>query len=197
MTSKQSCIFVTGPESSGSTLIAKILSEVLGNPSWTGRGFNCCNDWQCDEASGYTQPCRPVEHLVCHRSLPFKHFWPPIDRWKEMYDGKYIICTRDKNISRNSQLTRFKWKTDGLLLEEEKKVAGLLDDLINDPNTPTFIWSYETYVLLGHSYLNLLADFVEIPRANFEHIKPPRNENNKYISTPRRKLGLHRFISRF
>jgi hypothetical protein len=189
---KENCIFITGPESSGSTLVAKIIAQVLGNPTWSGRGFNCCDDAQCDADNGYINPCRKVERLVCHRSLPFKHYWPPFDAWKEKYNGKYIICTRDKTICRYSQLTRFSWKDEKILKEEEKKVSLLLDDLINSEDTSTFIWSYETYVLLGKTYLNLLADYLEIPRYEFENFEPPRNENAKYITPYKKRSRLSR-----
>ncbi len=188
---KQKCIFITGPESSGSTLIAKLLSEVLGNPTWSGRGFNCCDDGQCDAENGYVKPCKPVNPLVCHRSLPFKHYWPPIEEWKDAYDGKYVICTRDKNVSQISQLKRFDWKDEDILNNEEQRVLELLDDLINDKKSLTFIWSYETYVLLGQTYLYLLADFLEIPHDRFKEVIPPRNENRKYIIPPGDKSGFN------
>jgi hypothetical protein len=188
------CIFIIGPESSGSTLIAKIIADVLGYPSWSGRGFNCCDDGQCDAENGYARPCKHVERLICHRSLPFKHHWPPIDAWNQAYSGKYIICTRDKNICRHSQHARFKWKNDNLLQEEESKVITLLDNILNNEESPTYIWSYETYLLLGKTYLNLLSDFLEIPRHKFDHIKPPRNENEKYITPYKKRTKLSKLL---
>lgn len=194
---KQQCIFITGPESSGSTLVARIVSQALGNPSWSGRGFNCCDNGQCDADNGYIKPCITTEPLICHRSLPFKHFWPPIEDWKTIYKGKYIICTRDKTISRNSQLGRFDWKSDDLLQQEEQQVSNIIEDLISDADTPFFIWSYETYILLGKPYLFMLADFLDIPRERFEQTEPPRNENKKYIPPFKRKSALAKYFSKF
>ena len=64
---KKNCIFVIGPESSGSTLIARIINEALSGAKWSGRGFNCCDAGRCDKDSSYTLPCSSVEDLVCHR----------------------------------------------------------------------------------------------------------------------------------
>ena len=179
---KKNCIFVTGPESSGSTLIAKVINEALCNQSWNGRGFNCCDDPRCDIENGYMAPCQPKESLVCHRSLPFDDSWPPIAEWNKFYTPKYVICTRDSNVCRVSQLSRFKWKDDETLANEKKKAVGILNELIYDKDIPTFIWSYETYILLDKVYLHLLADFLEIPRHCFDKITPPLNGNLKYIS---------------
>lgn len=181
---KDDCIFVVGPESSGSTLIAKVINDALDNQSWNGRGFNCCDDPRCDRENGYITPCQPKEVLVCHRSLPFKESWPPITKWNKTYNAKYIICIRDKNISRQSQLSRFTWKDSELLLNEEKQAIGILSDLIYNENIPTFIWSYETYLLLDKVYLHLLADFLEIPRQSFNNTPLPLNGNRRYISVP-------------
>ena len=191
---KQTCIFITGPESSGSTLAARIISNALGFESWNGRGFNCCNDGQCDAHNGYTTPCKPTDPLVCHRSLPFRHHWPPIEEWNKIYDGKYIICTRDNTISRRSQLNRFGWKSTELLYSEGKQAKDILRSLVKDEHIPTFIWSYETYILLGNTYLELLADFINIPRENFKETPPPRNENEKYLIPPHRKSLLGGFF---
>jgi hypothetical protein len=181
---KKNCIFVVGPESSGSTLIARIIHQALGGIKWSGRGFNCCDAGRCDEGSSYTLPCSPVGDLVCHRSLPFKDSWPPIDKWNEIYESKYILCTRDENISHSSHLIRFNWKDEQLLAKEKERALSLMKDLMYDKDIPTFIWSYETYILLGRAYLDTLADFLNIPRENFEKIEPPQNGNIKYIYRP-------------
>jgi len=123
-----------------------------------------------------------MEALVCHRSLPFKDSWPPIAKWNKTYNARYVLCTRDKNISRQSQLSRFKWKDDELLDNEEIRAISILNDQLYDENIPTFIWSYETYILLDKAYLHLLADFLEIPRQRFDNIEPPLNGNLRYVS---------------
>lgn len=194
---KQPCIFITGPESSGSTLIARIINDATRTTKWNGRGFNCCDDGQCDSSNGYMSPCKPTTPLICHRSLPFIQNWPPIDQWKNVYDGKFIICTRDKTICRHSQLSRFKWKDIDILNKEESKAISIIvNKLIKDPSATTFIWSYETYVLLGRTYLELLADFLNIPHENLSNIDHPRNENKKYIAPLKSKSLLSHFLSK-
>ncbi|WP_417608711.1 hypothetical protein [Owenweeksia hongkongensis] len=160
---KEKCIFVIGPESSGSTFIAKVISTALnGDTGWNGRGFNCCNKWDCDRENGFTKSCSEVKHLVCHRSLPFGEIsqWPPISEWEDFYDANFILCTRDASISSNSVLDRMKrtQKSRNLNL---LKSTEIIKDIIGS-ESKSMIWSYETFVLLQEAYLKQLYDFLKI-----------------------------------
>ena len=66
---KNKCVFTIGPESSGSMLIAKIVTEVLGIESY--------GNWN---AVGWIDK---GNHKVCHRSLPFgiPQKYPDIEKW--------------------------------------------------------------------------------------------------------------------
>ena len=102
-------IFVVGPESSGSTYIAKVISQNLDVSPWSGRGFNCCDDPFCDKNNGYLYPCRTIDNIVCHRSVPYGGSnYPPIEEWKKIYNCYFVICTRDISISEISRNRRFR-----------------------------------------------------------------------------------------
>jgi hypothetical protein len=179
---KKSCTFVIGPESSGSTYIAQLINQACGNTNpWSGRGFNCCDDAFCDQNNGHTRPCSNIEPMVCHRSLPFAGRWPNIDKWNEIYDAKYVICTRDWNISQISHSRRFNKEYERSLLDKQH-LTQILKRILLDEDTPSFIWSYETYLLLGRTYMYLLADFLAIERSRFDAFPPPKNGNIKYIN---------------
>lgn len=178
---KRKCIFVIGPEGSGSTLIAQTISFALnGNDEWNGRGFNCCNSGNCDSHNDYVFPCKNVEHLVCHRSLPFfkSPKWPSIEKWRSVYDPYFIICTRDTTISKESVTNRFGRKPETVsdhLNEARKLITKLLRS-----EEKCFIWSYETYMYLKEEYFAKLGEFLKLEGDYF-----PTNfkdANRKYIN---------------
>jgi hypothetical protein len=177
---KESCIFVIGPESSGSTLIAKIISTALnGNSEWNGRGFNCCNSATCDLDNDFVYPCSEVEHLVCHRSLPFmlEPKWPPIKKWQKTYDARFIICTRDTTISQLSVASRFKRKAE-TIVDHQKTAKQIVAELL-DSEEKCFIWSYETFMCLHENYLQELFKFLKIESNYFPETL--KDANVKYI----------------
>lgn len=177
---KEKCIFIIGPESSGSTLIAKIISTALnGDTGWNGRGFNCCNNWECDRNNDFTKPCSEVEHLVCHRSLPFGENpeWPQIEQWKDLYDATFIICTRDASISSQSVLDRMK-RSNNERLQNQKRAITIIKEIISSDSN-SFVWSYETFMLLQETYLKQLYNFLEIDNNYFP--KSIIDANTKYI----------------
>ena len=93
-------VFVIGPESSGSTLIARIISANL-------------NQHEFSEYNGTNFNADHFQHRVCHRSLPSRNprvpDWVDIDEWlHEFKDYKiyFVLCTRDIHISELSRLSR-------------------------------------------------------------------------------------------
>jgi len=179
---KEKCIFIIGPESSGSTLIAKIISTALnGTDDWNGRGFNCCNSASCDRENGFMSPCGEVKHLVCHRSLPFflEPEWPPIEDWKAKYDASFIICTRDATIAERSVAERFK-RNAKTISEQQNRANQIISELLKS-ESKSFIWSYETFMYLQEDYLQLLFDFLKL-ESDYE-LKSLRDANFKYIKT--------------
>ncbi len=168
----RNCWIVCGPESSGSVLVAKTLSYAIGKCSFPG------------EYSGYGYNNNSIcENLVLHRSIPYMRpkFWHQdllneISKFNSSFDKvNFILTTRDKNISLKSKMRRF---GDDLLEAQEDilKASVFFDQLTLNPNT--FIWSYESMVLLGKSYFkrmynffNIKSDYIpEIYDGNFPYI---------------------------
>ena len=77
------CVFVIGPEGTGSKLIARVISHVLGIQAygeWRG------GEWS-DEGG----------HKVCHRSLPFGRAsrYPDIAEWIAENESDYQVFFDD------------------------------------------------------------------------------------------------------
>ncbi len=192
---KRKCVFIIGPESSGSTLIAQIISAALnGDTAWSGRGFNCCNSPFCDRATDFTKPCSQVEHLVCHRSLPFgqKPEWPPIKEWQSMYEAYFVLCTRDSTISALSVKKRFQRKSEHIA-EHQSLAREILTDLLKS-KAKSFLWSYETFMFLKEAYLEEIFSFLDLT----SDYRPAeiKDANPKYIdlSPLEAKKGLLRSL---
>ncbi len=167
------CVFVFGPESSGSMLIAKICSHVLGVEEygeWRGVGWS-------DKGS----------HKVYHRSQPYHA--PPrytdIDEWivdnKKGYDLFFVLTTRDRTISELSRIERFAKSLKQVEMESEEAKKKMTQVIHSDQ--PLFIWSYETFMFLGKDYLKLLYEFLGLQS---DFIPPIKDANKKRIV----ELGL-------
>lgn len=146
------CVFVIGPESSGSKLIAKIISHALNIDQY--------GEWN---GMGWTENGM---HKVCHRSLPFliPPQYPDIEKWihdnQRDYDIFFVITTRDITLSEISRIKRFK-KTSTQVQEESKRANEIIRDLIKS-RQKYYIWSYETFMFLEMDYLKLLYNFLGI-----------------------------------
>jgi hypothetical protein len=146
------CVFVFGPESSGSKLIAKICSHVLDIDRY--------GDWNGGSWSDHGL------HKVYHRSLPYGI--PPrfpdiiklIAENEKDYDLYFILTTRDISISEISRFKRFSKPHDQLQLESAKAREIITDLLKSDQKC--FIWSYETLMFLQQAYLNQLYHFLRV-----------------------------------
>lgn len=146
------CVFVIGPESSGSKLVARICSHVLqiqdfddwNGTAWSDRG----------------------EHKVCHRSLPYNlpPKFPDIEEWisthHESYDLCFILTTRDITLSELSRIERFS-KSKPQVEAESAKAREIMLDVLRKPY-PVLIWSYETFMFLGLAYLKQLYQFLGV-----------------------------------
>lgn len=175
------CIFVLGSEGTGSKFIAKTVSTTIGNDSsWNGSGFNCCNDTLCDTDNVFLHPCKNVQNLVCHRSMPFgKNVqWPPVEKWIEEYDCYFVLCTRDIHMSEFSRIKRFNRGISDVR-EHNEKTKEIFSELIHS-SCKNFIWSYETFMFLKEGYLHSLFKFLGIKPTNTRlHIN---DGNTKYLT---------------
>ena len=170
------CVFVIGPESSGSTLVARIISANLNRhdyAEYNGTNFNADH----------------FPHRVCHRSLPSRNprvpDWPNIDEWlTEFKDYRiyFVLCTRDIHISERSRLFRSRL-VPGLNLtpqqfrEDSLKARQIIIDVMGR-DLDYFLWSYETFMYLGRDYLRMLNRFLEVHADFMPQVK---DGNIKYL----------------
>jgi len=146
------CVFVVGPESTGSKLISRILADALGvvqYSQWDGTG---CVDNGKDK--------------LCHRSLPYgiPPRYPDIADWinkhRDDYELFFVITTRDITLSETSRIKRFP-KNLGQVRRETKHAKMIISELLKS-NNKCYIFSYETFMFLQIDYLRKLYEFLGI-----------------------------------
>ncbi len=144
---------IVGPESSGSKFIAKTLGSIYGIPEkWNGSQFISKNNL-----------------LIYHRSCPFNrpknHSQVIIDEIKliQKYSCQLnvIFTTRDTNISSSRKLARFGYeKPESLAIDQDE--VKILFEFIGNSGLKFFIWNYETMILIGDKYFDLMYDFFNV-----------------------------------
>lgn len=168
--SKPKAVLVTGPESSGSKLIAKTLAhalEIKEFGTWDG-----------------TRTVSNTGAKVHHQSLPSKlgvnKEWLDIGEWytehNKNWDTYIVLNTRDKNISILSKLKRFQKAYQNSEYEMEK-ASEIISSVINS-NYRYYIFSYESLILLKDDYLQLLYKYIGI---NSEFCPSIKDSNKPYI----------------
>lgn len=152
-------VLVFGPESSGSALITRIVAAHIGI-----------------KIGGYGRSVR-INNVIHHISLPMgpNAIYPPVEEMVEEFTH-VIITTRDTTISQLSKGRRFKKKRRKAEVENETAAYLIRRVLLQDINY--FIWSYETFILLGDTYLNTLLSWLDLKPTPYEHIT---DQNKKYI----------------
>jgi hypothetical protein len=161
---------VTGPESSGSVLIAQVIAYVLGKDSFY-------KQWSGYEINGEIGD----ELVIMHTSQPF-HMpsrFRTLSEFRELLDGYdlcFIITTRDINIVKKSKKHRFGY-SDSETETHQKISKKILDEIIQKEKF--FIWNYETQIFLRESYYRLLYDFIQVKSDFFP--KDLFDGNEKYM----------------
>ena len=168
---------ITGPESSGSVYISKIIAYVLGETKdmneWGGYGFCKKNEPGNNDI------------IILHRSQPYLQHdkYCDLNEFKEMfkdYELFFILCTRYHMISNHSKKNRFQRTEEDLLdnYDISKKILGEITK-----TEKFFIWNYETMLYLNESYFDLLYNFLEIKTENRYYPTDIFDGNIKYIKT--------------
>jgi hypothetical protein len=163
---KNRCVFVVGPESSGSRLIAKIIAHALGVQQY--------GEWNANYV------CHKGAHKVYHLSLPsgypsrFPDIKSLIDSHRDDYDMYFVLTTRDTTISETSRLDRFRRREYARIQKETMKAREMMIEVIRSGHA-FFIWSYETFIFLGKDYLNTLYAYLGL-KSDF---MPPLEDGNK------------------
>jgi len=167
---------VTGPASTGSVFISKVIAQACG----LTHKAKCGN-------LGYTLGLKPYgcagkNTLLLHISQPYrsKYLYCDLKGFRsalEGYDLKFVLTTRDRTIIDESKVARFPWAQEANKHNYEKS-KEILRDIIR--NEKYFIWSYETMIYLDSVYFDLLYEFLEIsPPLYPDNIK---DGNKKYIT---------------
>ncbi|MBR9800820.1 hypothetical protein GYB59_03570 [bacterium] len=155
-------VIVTGPESSGSTFIARVIASELGIQRWNGK------NWSPHGKFG----------RVRHFSLPNAREWPDLERWRRIPNRYFVLATRDINISQRSRKRRW-GKSLEHYTEHSHRASQIMGELLQTERC--FVWSYETALFLGSPYFRQLYAFLDVrsdPQGNM------RDGNVKYISDP-------------
>ena len=148
----KSAYVVCGPESSGSVFIAQVLSYAIGS----------CSQYKDYSGYGYNMQARN-NGLVLHRSIPFQRpkCWQDslleeVDQFKNEYENiNFILTTRYTEITLLSKMRRFGGDLS-TAREDIVKALPFFQSLAKEKST--FIWNYETMLLLGDAYFSRLYD---------------------------------------
>lgn len=149
---QQNAYVVCGPESSGSVFIAQVLSYAIGT----------CKQYKDYSGYGYNMQSRD-EGLVLHRSIPYQRpkrwqdsLLEEVNNLKTDYKNiNYILTTRYSEISILSKVRRF----GGDLSDGRRDIAQALPFFqMLATSKSTFIWNYETMLLLRSTYFLRLYD---------------------------------------
>lgn len=180
-------ILIIGPESSGSTLIAKVCAKSIMQES---DGFFNSGDSFCTNEN----------QMVIHKSLP-EHLPPifcDINSMIVNYENKgfevyVILTTRDITISEHSRIKNF-LKTKKQVKAESAKAKEIMIEILSN-HSKTFIWSYETFMYLGEHYLNKLSAFLDIELENAFELRDGNHltiKNGSFVTPPEYILKLKR-----
>lgn len=157
-------VLVVGLESSGSKLAAKLIAMRFGPGEdaveWSGhRHFLTIH--KPDRSAGLEKSGT----VVVHRSLPHWDFFPDVesmlaqalcDGFKEAY---MVVATRDRHISFRSKLATHQ-SDSGVAAREQVAAQVYLRSVLSRGLFPTFVFSYESLMLLGPPYVHELYAFV-------------------------------------
>jgi hypothetical protein len=153
MNDRAKCVFVLGPESSGSKLCARIIAHVLGIAAfdaWDGTA------WAVSD-----------QHRVLHRSLPYGLDTPRypdvrklVGRFAPGFNLYFVLTTRDITISERSRIERF-GKPLAQVSRETKKARSMMQKIMA-LDFPRLVFSYESLVYLGKPYLQDLYRFLGV-----------------------------------
>lgn len=163
---------ITGPESSGSRFIARVIAHVTGKDK---RYL----DWNGIKMNGKLGDDLIILHLSQPHNRPTK--FSSLRDFKNLlkgYELKFIITTRDQNIVKKSKIKSY-FETAKSAKEHQILSRKILTEIIKHESC--FIWSYETQQYLREIYFQKLYEFLGVntnffPRDLFD-------ANQKYLKT--------------
>jgi hypothetical protein len=108
----------------------------------------------------------PSGHRICHRSLPYGLHaqFPDVEAMvadhRDRHDILFLLTTRDRTLSELSRRSRF-GKSAQQVSRETERARDIISSILRS-EWPSFLWSYETFMLLGGDYLSLLYRFIGV-----------------------------------
>lgn len=143
---------ITGPESSGSVFISKVLAYALG-------ATKNIDDW---DGYGHCKSVNP-NIKVLHRSQPYcyKDQYCNLKQFREEFknmDLYFVLTTRYHAFSNISKSNRFN-RTNEDIMNNAKESRIILSEIIKS-GEKYFIWNYETMLYLKEVYFDLLYKFI-------------------------------------
>jgi hypothetical protein len=172
MNKKRKVIYIIGCEKTGSKFISRIIANIMGVcgfEDWNGSGICLFQD----------------NNIVAHFSQP--HLNPPqysdiksIENQHKDDDLRFIITTRDINISEKSRIKGWSFKNKENVTKQSGEAKKIIEYILKNHNY--FIWSYETMNYLKESYLEVLCKWLGVTSNKCFDI---RDGNKKYIKNER------------
>lgn len=167
---KKIAYIITGPESSGSVFISRVIAHVIG-------ATKNVNDWK---GYGYCNSILPNVRVL-HRSIPYciSEKYSTLSDLKKEFSGYklyFIVTTRYHIISNLSKRERF-----GKNNEQIKNNLILSKQIVSEiikSDEEYFIWNYETMLYLGRAYFDLLYKFLKVNTTFYPLLK---DGNLKYL----------------
>lgn len=191
-------IIVFGTESSGSKLIALTAMRMQHLASNIGRRdpenpFAEATFWDEVAWGGHGSIGQPYSQwVVIHRSLPQYDCYPTAETLIELLgpggfgiplDRFYIIvATRDRTVTLRSKMLEHQPAMKAAVIEQGI-AAKLLEGWVKNPDIRTYVFSYESFMMLGLAYLHPLAEFLGTGLASIDPMVLPgavRDANVKW-----------------
>ena len=139
-------------------LIARTISAAMGVDAW--------DDWN-GVAWSPGSGTNARGDAVCHRSLPYMLdpvAWPDIDGWINQHGANtqitFVLCTRDRTLSELSRIERF-GRTPADVTAHTTRAREIMVRVLESEQR-SFVWSYETFMLLRRPYLRTLYSYLDI-----------------------------------
>ena len=160
---RNKAFIITGPESSGSVFISKVIANYVG-------ATTNIDDWN---GHGYCNSLKPNIKIL-HRSQPSRkaNNYCTLKQFKEEFKGMdlyFILTTRYHEFSNLSKIKRFK-RTNEEIVNNMAQSKLILSEIIKS-NEKYIIWNYETMLHLNEVYFDLLYDFVKGIKKYYPKIK--------------------------
>ena len=171
-------IIVTGPESSGGSLVARTIAHVLGVSHY--------NDWSGMDPHTVSDKYLKVQHTSLPASRPA--VFADVQKWIYGDGGdvhiSFVLTVRDNGISIRSKMRRAEMALDEA--ENHNVRAAQLMAEIAASHRPHLFFSYESLIFLGSAYLKELYRFLGV---DSDFVPPLIDANTRYLKPPLQEGG--------